>query len=71
MVCPTQKGAAVGSEGVLGALAGMIGGALLGFLIALALKAFMQRPNLSVWPILLVAFLGGMLPAMLHNWRFS
>ena len=61
----------MGGESLFGALVGMGGGALLGVLVALSVKVIRQQPNLPGWPILLFAFLGGMLPALLQHWRNS
>lgn len=54
----------MGSEGLLGALGGKFFGVLFGLLVAVALKLIRQRASLPTWPILLFAFLGGMLPGL-------
>ena len=61
----------MGSEGLLGALGGMFCGVLLGLLVAVALKLIRRRAILPGWPILLFAFLGGMLPGLLQHLRYS
>lgn len=59
----------MGGEAFIVILNGMILGCLLGLLIAFSLKLIRKKKTLPAWPILLFAFFGGMLPAVLHHWR--
>lgn len=59
----------MGGEVIIATLSGMILGCMLGLSIALSIRLLGERNTLPGWPILLFAFVGGMLPNVLHTWR--
>jgi hypothetical protein len=66
-----EKGGTMGGEGFFSALGGMMFGALGGLLVSLSLKLFTRGPNLPLWPIVLFAVVGGVLPAVVQSWRYA
>jgi ABC-type lipoprotein release transport system permease subunit len=57
----------MGSEGFISVLGGMLLGSLLGVVIALAIKSIRKDKSFPGWPILVSAFLGGILPTVFHH----